>query len=316
MTGDTRGDTTGDANRPALSVVVVTYDMARELPRTLRSLSTPYQRGIAADDYEVIVVDNGSPEPVDPAILEGFPARLRATHLDPAPPAPARAANTGIALAQADVVGLILDGARMASPGLLARALLACRVAERPVVATLGWHLGPTRHMDAADSDYDRDTEDALLASTGWEDDGYALFSVSTLAASSARGWFRPMGESNGLFMPRSLWDELGGLDERFALPGGGLSNHDLFRRACELDGAQLVVLLGEGTFHQIHGGAATSGRFTWDEMHDEYVALRGRPYSPPANERLYVGGVPPATLPILADSAARAATAHRDGVI
>ena len=33
------------------------------------------------------------------------------------------------------------------------------------------------------------------------------------------------------------LWDELGGLDERFALPGGGLANHDLYRRACELPG-------------------------------------------------------------------------------
>ena len=33
----------------------------------------------------------------------------------------------------------------------------------------------------------------------------------------------------------RTMWDELGGLDERFALPGGGLVNHDLYRRACDL---------------------------------------------------------------------------------
>ncbi|MET0884236.1 MAG: glycosyltransferase family A protein, partial [Acidimicrobiales bacterium] len=50
-----------------LSVVVVTYDMERELPRTLRSLSADLQVGIEASDYEVIVVDNGSPRPVDPA---------------------------------------------------------------------------------------------------------------------------------------------------------------------------------------------------------------------------------------------------------
>ena len=93
------------------------------------------------------------------------------------------------------------------------------------------------------------------------------------------------MGESNALFMPKAMWQELGGLDEQFVLPGGGLSNHDLYRRACELDGAQLVVLLGEGTFHQIHGGAATSGRFGWREMHDEYVALRGSRL-PTAHER------------------------------
>ena len=210
-------------------------------------------------------------------------------------------------MADSDFVGLLIDGARLASPGLLARALLARRLAARPIVATLGWHLGSTRHMDAPDAGYDAAAEDQLLAESGWERDGYRLFSVSTLAASSARGWFAPMGESNGLFMPKSMWDELGGLDERFALPGGGLSNHDLYRRACELDDAQLVVLLGEGTFHQIHGGAATSGRIGWDEMHDEYVKLRGRPYQPPTNERLYLGTVPDAALPHIAQSANRA---------
>jgi hypothetical protein len=305
-----------NAPPPDLSVVVVAYDMARELPRTLRSLSVPYQRDIAPDDYEVIVVDNGSPEPVDPSVLDRFPGNLRHARVDPAPPAPAGAANLGIEMARADYIGLVLDGARIASPGLLARALVARGIADRPIVATLAWHLGPTRHMDATDTMYDRATEDALLAELDWAHDGYRLFTVSTLAASSSRGWFRPMGESNGLFMPRALWEELGGLDERFELPGGGLSNHDLFRRACELDGVQLVVLLGEGTFHQIHGGAATSGRLTWGEMHDEYTALRGRPYAPPRNERLYLGEVPSTTLSIVADSATRALDAHERGLI
>jgi hypothetical protein len=295
---------------------VVAYDMARELPRTLQSLSVPYQRGVAADDFEVIVVDNGSPEPVDPSVLDRFPGRLLRARVDRAPPAPARAANLGLRMASAEFIGLVLDGARIASPGLLARALLARRLVDRPIVATLAWHLGPTQHVDAMDASYDRATEDALLAEIDWANDGYRLFAVSTLAASSSRGWFRPMGESNGLFMPRSLWDELGGLDESFTLPGGGLSNHDLFRRACALDGTRLVVLLGEGTFHQIHGGAATSGRFGWDEMHDEYVSLRGRPYTPPQKERVYFGEVPPAALPSIADSATRAIHANERGVM
>jgi hypothetical protein len=284
--------------RPALSIVVVAYDMARELPRTLRSLATGYQQHIAPDEYEVIVVDNGSPEPLDPQLLERFPSTWCSARIDPAPPAPARAANLGIEMAQADYIGLIIDGARMASPGLLSRALLARRLADRPVVATHGYHLGAARHMDAATSEYDQATEDTLLDELDWERDGYRLFSTSTLAASSARGWFEPMGESNALFMPKIMWDELGGFDEQFALPGGGLSNHDLFRRACLLAGAQLVVLLGEGTFHQIHGGAATSGRFSWQEMHAEYVTLRGEAYAPPGNDRLYVGGIPPFALP------------------
>jgi hypothetical protein len=291
----------------SFSVVVVAYDMARELPRTLRSLAPGYQQRIGADEYEVIVVDNGSPEPFDPAKFESFGARLRSTRIDPAPPTPARAANLGIEMAEGELVGLIVDGARIASPGLLARARLASSLAPRPVIATLGWHLGSTRHMDARDAGYDQAAEDRLLADSGWEQDGYRLFSISTLAASSARGWFAPMGESNGLFMPKAMWAELGGLDEAFALPGGGLSNHDLYRRACELEDTQLVVLLGEGTFHQIHGGAATSGRIGWDEMHAEYVKLRGRDYRPPANERLYLGTVPDAALPHIEQSARRA---------
>jgi hypothetical protein len=288
-------------------VVVVAYDMTRELPRTLLSLSPGYQQGIAADDYEVIVVDNGSPTPVDEAALAALGGQVQVVRVDPAPPSPAHAANVGAEVARADFVGLLIDGARIASPRVLAHALLARHVAARPVVATLGWHLGTTVHANAGAAGYDRAAEDRLLAELDWEHDGYRLFEAATLAESSSRGWFAPIGESNGLFMDATTWRELGGLDERFVLPGGGLANHDLFRRACELDGTQLVVLLGEGTFHQIHGGAATSGRIGWDDMHAEYVALRGRPYQPPQNECLYLGTVPASALPHLEHAAQRA---------
>jgi hypothetical protein len=185
--------------------------------------------------------------------------------------------------------------------------LLARHVADRPVVASLGWHLGATLHANAGAAGYDQAAEDRLLAGLQWERDGYRLFTAATLAESSSRGWFAPLGESNGLFMGADTWAALGGLDERFVLPGGGLANHDLFRRACELEGTQLVVLLGEGTFHQIHGGAATSGRVEWEQMHDEYVALRGRPWKPPENERLFLGTVPPEALPHVERAAQRA---------
>ena len=50
---------------PALSVVVIVHNMAREAPRTLLSLSAGYQRHIRPEDYEVVVVDNGSTPPFD-----------------------------------------------------------------------------------------------------------------------------------------------------------------------------------------------------------------------------------------------------------
>lgn len=288
-------------------MVVVAYDMARELPRTLRSLSPAHQVGLDADDYEVIVVDNGSPEPVDPASLADFGGHLRLERIEDAPPSPARAANHGLRLAAGDLIGLVVDGARLASPGLLAGARRAAVLAPRPVVTAPAFHLGSVPHMRAAEVGYDQQVEDELLARSGWEADGYRLFEISTPAGSWGRGLFGPAGESSSLFCPREIWDELGGLDERFALPGGGLVNHDLYRRACGLDGVELIVLLGEGTFHQYHGGAATSRRHTWDEMHAEYVAVTCRPHRPPSNPALLVGRAHPALLPLIERSARQA---------
>jgi glycosyltransferase involved in cell wall biosynthesis len=301
------GVSPGLRERPTLSVVVVAYDMARELPRTLRSLSPGLQRGLAADDYEVIVVDNGSHRPVDPALVAGFEGRLRVERIDPAPPSPARAANHGLGLAGGDLVGLIVDGARLASPGLLAEARRAASLASRPLITAPAFHLGPVRHMEAAQASYDQAAEDRLLAATPWEADGYRLFEVSTPAGSWGRGLFGPAGESSSLFCPRPIWDELGGLDERFALPGGGLVNHDLYRRACALDGIELIVLLGEGTFHQYHGGAATTRRYSWDEMAAEYQAITGAAHRPPEKAPLYVGRVRPPLLPLVERSARQA---------
>ena len=289
-----------------MSIVVVGFDMARELPRTLLSLSPGYQRGVDGTDYEVIVVDNGSPEPLDGDLLERFGGRLRIERIDPsmASVSPAAAANRGLELAEADLIGMWIDGARLSSPGLLHHAWLASRLGQKVVVATLGWHLGPVVHMDSAGAGYDQAAEDGLLSDIDWPSDGYRLFEISTLARSSKRGWFGPMSESNAVFLARSHWDELGGLDERFESAGGGMVNHDLYRRACDGPGAQLAVLLGEGTFHQYHGGAATSGLSDRDAMQEEYAAIRGRRYRPPANQPMYVGSLSPPALVALAESA------------
>ena len=47
-----------------LSIVVIAYNMDRELQRTIDSLSPTYQRDVTGSEYEVIVVDNGSESPL------------------------------------------------------------------------------------------------------------------------------------------------------------------------------------------------------------------------------------------------------------
>src|SRR5207302_7710542 len=106
--------------------------------------------------------------------------------------------------------------------------------------------------------------------------------------------------ESNALFLHRKLWDELGGLDERFDAPGGGLLNLDTFKRAVEWSDAGLVILLSEATFHQIHGGTNTNAPLArqhsnWAQWGNQYANIRGRPWEMPMLNRAptYIGILP-----------------------
>lgn len=64
---------------PQVSVVVVVHNMQREAERTLYSLSAEYQRDIDPEDYEIIVVDNGSNPAFDTACFEGLVGIASAT---------------------------------------------------------------------------------------------------------------------------------------------------------------------------------------------------------------------------------------------
>lgn len=292
---------------PALSVIVIGYNMARELPRTIRTLSPPMQRDIEVVDYEIIIVDNGSTEPFDHEQCRQMGSNISIHTISGAPLSPVRAINYGLALARGKLIGVLIDGARMASPRLLATALEAARLHPLPVIGTLAFHIGPDVQWRSMGNGYCREVEDQLLESVDWTADGYHLFSISVFAGSSAEGWFVIPAESNALFLRRQHWRKLGGYDPAFVLPGGGLVNLDTWSRACADPAGQVILLLGEGTFHQIHGGVATNSEVSkWPEFHDEYVRLRGSDYSRPTGMPLMVGRLHPAVFASVRSSADR----------
>ena len=289
-----------------LSVIVVSYNMQRELPRTIRSLSPSLQRDIDACDYEIIVVDNGSSMPVSESLLRTWGANVRCVSVPNPTKSPVAAVNLGLSLAEGEVCGVFIDGARMATPGVLSEALYILQGDKRAIISTIGFHLGPEHQSLSAGKGYNQAFEDFLLASIAWELDPYRLFNIACFAGSSPRGWFGPALESNALFMSSSLWHELGGYEARFQLAGGGLSNLDVFRRAVELVPNGLVTLLGEGTFHQYHGGeASNSSESKWELFHQEYQQIRGCEWSPPLIKPRFSGTVHPYCMRFIEASAA-----------
>jgi hypothetical protein len=241
-----------------LSVVVVVHDMPYAARRTLRALAADYQRELDAADYEVVVVDNGSMPPFDDRYLRELAGNFRCVRMTAPTPSPGPAVNCGVAAARGDVVGVIPDGARIATPRLLSMALRAVTSHPRAAVTTVGWLLGRAAPAQAiaCDDAATAAATDALLEAVDWPTDPYRLFEASRLDGSTH--WFGPGTESTAIFVPRGIWDELGGMDERFTEPGGGFVCLDLYARLLALPDVEMMMLLGEGTFHQPHGGVST----------------------------------------------------------
>ncbi len=278
--------------KPLISIVIIGFDMARELPRTVQSFTAPYQQGMSLSDIEIVLVDNGSTTPVrredfDPDI------NLRLIRVEDGGVSPCRAINEGVRAASADMIGIVIDGARMASPGAVKTALDAARFSPTAFVATLGFHLGPKVQQVSVTEGYNRHVEDALLASIGWPANGYRLFEISALGESYRHGVLAAPPETTFFVMNKAHYWDIGAYNEAFVTLGGGLASFDFFDRAVAAAGEHFVMLVGEGTFHQLHYGATTQaggvrrkaeGDRTLGEIFaDEFAAITGRRWQPSA---------------------------------
>jgi glycosyl transferase family 2 len=302
---------------PKLSVIVICYNMARELPRTIRTLAPSMQRDISADDYEIIIVDNGSTQAFDAEQILQLGSNISIHYMKDATPSPVPAINFGLTLARGNLIGVMIDGARMVSPRLLATALDASHIHPRPIIGTQSFHLGPDLQSHSIPQGYCQEVEDQLLASVDWMSDAYHLFEISVFAGSAAKGWFVIPWETTALFLTREHWTSLGGYDPAFVSPGGGGANIDVWSRAYADSSGRLILLLGEATFHQVHGGTASSltpQAPIIQAFRDEWVRLRGESIPViPQRRPLLVGQLHHAVLASVKLSADLAKSNHKN---
>ncbi len=288
-------------NHPILSVIVVFYNMQREAPRTLHTLSSKYQKDSNECEYEVIVIDNGSQIPLDESFVKSYGTNFHLVRFKPSP-SPATAINKAVSMSRGNLVMICIDGARMLSPGIINSTLNAFKIKDNLLVATIAYHLGNKIQNESIIEGYNQKTEDLLLETINWRENGYKLFSISVLAGSSSNGWFLPLSESNCLTITKSEFNKINGYCELFKTQGGGFVNLDFYKRACD-NTDNLVILLGEGTFHQFHGGVATNvpmNQHPAQIFNNEYKQIRGLDFSPPLKKPIYFGKLPNESIPFL----------------
>ena len=291
--------TAPEVEQPVLSVVVIFHNMVREAERTLTTLGAAYQTGVCAADYEIIAIDNGSSRPLAPDRVAAMGPNFRYRFMATESVSPADAVNLGVDMARGEFVAIIVDGARMVTPGLIGSTISALKGVGTPFVCALAWHLGPDVQNRSVFQGYDAAAEDALLASIDWRTSGYRLFEISTLAQSSNVGFLGGLpSECSWLAMPRAAFKAMGGFDTRFRSPGGGLVNHDFLKRVVADPDTSFVVLLGEGSFHQVHGGIATNcppEDHPLRGFQEEYRSIHGKTYVKPRFPApYYFGSIPP----------------------
>ncbi len=276
-----------------LSIIALFYEMRRAAPRTLFSLSRAYQQLDSSYPYEVVALDNGSTDPLTAEEVRSFGPEFRYHFVNSEYPSPCATINQAVAEAHFDQVMILIDGARMLSPGILSLTAKALETFEHPFIYSIGMHLGAKPQNYLVAEGYNETVEDSLLASIDWQRNGYSLFTISSPALSSKRGFFSRLTESNCFALRKKDFARFGGYEPRFTSAGGGLANLDFFNRANEADWIQPIMLLGEASFHQFHGGVATNvplAQHPWSRMLEEYSQIMGVPYLNRFRPPLYFG--------------------------
>lgn len=254
---------------PAATVVIPTYGKAAYLELTLTALATQ-----TVDDFEVVVVDDGTPGGIGAAIEGARAAGLtRLTCLTQPNRGRAAARNAALAAASGRVV-VFCDDDRIADPDFVAAHVAA--VADRGGVS-IGWKkrvltqwiprvlpltqdellvaLRLVRDLDRAESLLSPERLHADFGSLsplslGDEPDNYAAIvdEFGDDLAGFRLGWC--LGTTASLAVPREAVTAVGGFDEAFV--GWGIEDTDLCYRL-HRRGLPFRVTRAAISHHQLH---------------------------------------------------------------
>jgi glycosyltransferase involved in cell wall biosynthesis len=290
-----------------LSVVVNFFNNRREAMNTLHSLTRAYQRDAGGIEFEVIAIDHGSTQPLDANVVRAFGPEFTYRYVETKAVSPVAAINAACNDARGDGLIVIVDGAHILSPGIYSLANRALKQFASPFVAGVSFHLGPKNQNQSVSEGYSQRVEDDLLSRCGWKQNGYRLYTIAGSFADPGMGWFGCAYEAGCFAMRKDDYLRLGGYDERFVSRGGGIAALDFFRRAITRDHGDYVMLLGEGSFHQVHGGVASNAakdRHPYELFAGEYKNIRGVPYTRAIRRPFFFGSLPTEALGVAGISA------------
>lgn len=297
--------------KPRLSIVVIVYKMPDQAERTLHSLSSRHQQGVAESDYEIIVVENHSDRLLgaERALRQG--GNIRYFHRNETERTPVHAINYGASMARGSHLAIMIDGARMVTPGVVKGALDAFRLEPEAAVSAPGYHIGHKLQQVAVNEGYNEQVEAGLLRDINWPENGYRLFDIAVLSGSCQGGFFQANYESNFIAMSRRKWCQLGGVNPRYNDFGGGNANLDLYKRLLESPETPFYLLYSEGSFHQFHGGVTTGTlkeerERIYKQLDDQDREIRGENRSAPSVRPILLGAPHPHVLRFLDHSLSR----------
>lgn len=298
--------------RPKLSIVLIVYKMADQAERTIRSLCPPYQQGVDASDYELLVVENRSDWVLGEQRAKQYATNVRYFLRDETERTPVHAINFGAGQARGTHVAIMIDGARMVTPGIVRHAIDAFRIAPNAAVSAPGYHIGEKLQQIAVNEGYNEAMEAEFLQRIQWPADGYRLFEIAVLSGSCQGGFFQSNYESNFIATSIQRWKQLNGMNPRYNDFGGGNANLDFYKRLLESPDTPFYLLFGEGSFHQFHGGVTTGTlkeerSRIYKQLDDQDIEIRGHNRAAPNVKATLFGHAHPSVFKFLHYSINRA---------